>query len=269
MAMIFKQNAIVVILLSCFSLPIIAQSDMDDRKFRLGLSASPNLGWIRPDIQGFLKDGLKSRAGFGYGLMVDYKFSDSPNYLLSSGFNITTNGGGLIEAWETEVQESDTSYTFLGTNDRTYRMQYVNIPILLKLRTGDVGYMSYFGAIGIDAAFRTRARANDDYKWFVSPTSLKPENEDDIDIADRMNFMRLALNLTLGAEYNLTGNTNVYLGLGIHNGFTNIFNNKDNNRVLKAENNGIPELDNLGETIVSEKRAAKSMYLSLDVGLFF
>ena len=48
-----------------------------------------------------------------------------------------------------------------------------------------------------------------------------------------------------------------------------IFNNKDNNRVLKAENNGIPELDNLGETIVSEKRAAKSMYLSLDVGLFF
>jgi hypothetical protein len=265
----FKQNAIVVLLLLGFGLPMLAQSDMDDRKFRLGLSASPNLGWIRPDIQDFSKDGLKSRAGFGIGVMADYKFSDSPNYLLSTGFNITTKGGGLIEAWKTEVQESDTSHTYLGTNDRTYRMQYVNIPILLKLRTGDVGYMSYFGAIGIDAAFRTRAKANDDYTWSVKPTKLEPQDEDDIDIADRMNFMRLALNLTLGAEYNLTGNTNIYLGLGIHNGFTNIFNNNGNNRVLKAQSSGIPELDNLGETIVSEKRAAKSMYLSLDVGVFF
>jgi hypothetical protein len=268
--MINTRNAIVILVLIGFSSFSIAQSDMDDRKFRLGLQASPNLGWFRPDIQGLTKDGLQSRFGFGYGVMVDYKFSDSPNYLLTTGFNITTNGGGMVEAWETTVEESDTSYIFRGTNDRTYRMQYVNIPILLKLRTGDVGYMSYFGAIGFDASFRTRAKANDDYDWTVSPITLQPDDREDIDIRNQMNFMRLALNVTLGAEYNLTGNTNIYLGLGIHNGFTNIFNAKNNNRVLKAQNNGSPELDPLtGNTILSEKRAAKSLYVSLDVGVYF
>lgn len=242
---------------------------MDDRKFRIGLQASPNFGWLRPDIKEISKDGLQPRMGFGYGVMVDYKFSDSPNYLLTSGFNITTNGGGLSEAWQTVVQESDTSYTFMGTNDRTYRLQYLNIPILLKLRTGDVGYMSYFGAIGLDAGFRLRALANDDYTWTVSPITLQPDDEDDIDIAKNMNFMRLALNVTLGAEYNLTGNTNIYAGIGIHNGFTNLFNKKDINRVWKPTNTGSPELDNNGNPIESQLRNAKSMYVSLNVGVFF
>ena len=185
MAMNFKQNAIVVLLLLGFGLPMLAQSDMDNRKFRLGLSASPNLSWIRPDIQGFSKDGLKSRAGFGYGVMVDYKFSDSPNYLLSTGFNITTNGGGLIEAWETEVVESDTSYTFLGTNDRTYRMQYVNIPILLKLRTTNILFC-FVIAIDVGLKMRHKRRLKN------HRGALTNLEEDDIDIADRMNFMRLA-----------------------------------------------------------------------------
>ena len=269
-AMINTRNAIVILVLLGFSSYSIAQSDMDDRKFRLGLQASPNLGWFRPDIQGFTKDGLQSRFGFGYGVMVDYKFSDSPNYLLTTGVNITTNGGGMVEAWRSDVDILDSTYTYLGKNDRTYRMQYVNIPILLKLRTGDVGYMSYFGAIGFDASFRTRAKANYDYTWNVSPiVSSEPDDVDEVDIKNQMNFMRLALNVTLGTEYNLTGNTNIYLGLGIHNGFTNIFNAKNNNRVLKALDNGWPQLDANGNTIISEKRAAKSLYVSLDVGVYF
>ena len=57
------------------------ESDMEDRKVRFGLLASPNLGWMRPNISDFEKSGLQSRLGFGYGLMLDYKFSNSPNYL--------------------------------------------------------------------------------------------------------------------------------------------------------------------------------------------
>ena len=45
------------------------------------------------------------------------------------------------------ITKAITNY-FTGKLDRTYRLQYVNIPILLKMRTNEIGYMTYFGAIG-------------------------------------------------------------------------------------------------------------------------
>ncbi|MEZ4721340.1 MAG: porin family protein [Flavobacteriales bacterium] len=254
------------------SLQVIAQgdSDMDDRKIRFGLTVAPNFGWLKPNIPEFDKDGLQPRMGFGYGLMMDYKFSESPNYLFSTGFNLTTNGGGMIEPWETVITESDTSYRYLGHNDRTYRLQYINVPLLLKMRTSNVGYMTYFGAIGLDVGFRTRARINNDYTWTTSSISaLQPADEKDLDFNSNLNFMRLALNITLGTEYNLTGNTNLYAGIGLHNGFTNLFNNKPANRILDPDNNGSPKLDLTGSTIVSQQKKAGYYYISLDLGVFF
>ena len=266
--MTHRPISILVLIAVFFSTAVTAQSDMDDRKFRFGLMASPNLGWLRPNIPELEKNGLDSRLGFGYGLMLDYKFSDSPNYLLSTGLNLTTNGGSLTEPWQTVVEESDTSFTFRGKNDRTYRLQYINLPILLKMRTGDVGYMSYFGAIGMDVGFRTRARVNNNYTW-QGGSNLQPADEEDLNIENEINFLRLGLNVTLGAEYNLTGNTNIYGGIGFHNGFTNMFTNKDVNRVLKPSADGNPDLDDTGNVIESQKKQVNPYYLSLDLGVFF
>jgi len=264
----FIVNVFIVCGLLSLSTAMSAQSDMDDRKFRFGLMAAPNLGWLRPNISELERDGLQSRVGFGYGVMMDYKFSDSPNYLLTTGFNVTSGGGGLSEPWQTVVEESDTSFTFNGANSRTYRMQYLTVPILLKMRTGDIGYMSYFGAIGFDLGFRTRARVDNDYTWLGS-SALQPADENDLEAKNEINFLRLGLNVTLGAEYNLTGNTNVYAGIGFHNAFTNMFNGKDINRVLKPASNGSPELDASGNVIESQMKRANPFLLSLDVGVFF
>ena len=266
--MITQRISVVLIFIALLSLNGQSQSDMDDRSLRFGLMGSPNFGWLRPEIKELEKDGLQPRLGFGYGVMMDYKFTDSPNYLFSTGANITTNGCGLIEPWETVITETDTAFRFLGKNDRTYRLQYVNVPLLLKMRTGDVGYMSYFGAIGFDASFRTRARVNNTYTW-LGNSALQPDDEEDMDLNSNINFMRLALNITLGAEYNLTGNTNIYAGLGIHNGFTNMFNNKGGSNILKPASDGTPELDSSGNVIVSQRKDAKTMYISLDIGVFF
>ena len=262
------RSGFVLLLSLATSFSVMAQSDMDERKIRFGLFASPNFGWLKPNIPEFEKDGWQPRMGFGYGAMMDYKFSASPNYLLSTGFNVTTNGGGMIEPWETVITETDTSYRFLGTNDRTYRMQYVNVPILLKMRTGDVGYLSYFGAIGVDLGFRTRSRINNTYTW-LGTSQLQPEDEEDLDFSANTNFMRMALNLTLGAEYNLTGNTNLYLGAGFHNGFTNLFNGGVANRILDPAPDGTPALSVLNQVIPTQQKKASTYYVSLDVGVFF
>tara|TARA_B110000046_G_C12932455_1_gene372052 strand:- start:246 stop:1064 length:819 start_codon:yes stop_codon:yes gene_type:complete len=248
------------------------ESDMDDRKVRFGLLASPNLGWMRPNIPDFDKSGLQSRLGFGYGLMLDYKFSNSPNYLLSTGINLTTNGGGMVQPYYDSLITgitNDTSYYFTGKLDRTYRLQYVNIPILLKMRTNEIGYMTYFGAIGFDLGIRTRAFANDAFDW--EPGVIpEPSDEKDVNIQDRINLFRLGINLTVGGEFNLSGNTNAYFGIGWHNTFTNIFRKTAANKILITDSDGNPALnESTKRAIVGEYKSAVSNYISLDLGIYF
>lgn len=258
---------VAILLVATMSLGHAQDNDMEDRKFRFGLLASPNLGWLRPSIKDFEKDGLQSRLGFGYGLMMDWKFSDSPNYLLSTGINSTTNGGGLIEPWDSlSITPGDTSY-FYGKADRTYRLQYVNLPIQLKMRTNEIGYMSYFGAIGFDVGVRTRAFANHNFEWEQS--GLVPPDERDINIQNEIQLFRLGLNLSAGGEFNLSGNTNLFISASYHNHFTNMFRGTPQNRMLEPDGDGTPVLDTDGQAVIGKQRKAVSNYVALNIGIFF
>ncbi|MBT3963087.1 MAG: outer membrane beta-barrel protein [Flavobacteriales bacterium] len=241
------------------------ENDMSERKFRFGLHGSPNFGWIKPNIKEFEKSGLQPRFGFGYGLMMDYRFSESPNYLFSTGVNLSQFGGGLVEPWDSTVlvPNVDTT-TYYGKLDRTYQLQYVNIPIMLKMRTNEIGYMSYFASVGFDLGVRTRAFANDNFEW---TNSLGPANEEDVNIQDDIGLFRVALNLTGGGEFNLTGNTNVYIGVGWHNTLLNMFQGSEH--VIQPDANGFPETDGNGVSIISRQKKAVPNYISLDLGLFF
>jgi hypothetical protein len=270
------KTLITALLLGTSVLAGAQESDMEDRKIRFGLQASPNFGWMNPNISQFEKDGLQPRLGFGYGLVLDYKFSESSNYLFSTGFNITSSGGGLIESYDsTSVFVPSAGVTteiyYTGKLDRTYRLNYVNVPLLLKMRTNEIGYMSYFAAIGIDLGFRTRVFANDQFDWEDNAAGpALGDSRKDLNITKQMNFFRTALNISAGGEYNLSGNTNIYFGLGWHNGFLNAFRNKDFNRILEPNSSGYPKIDeNTNRGIESVKKKAFSNYISLDLGIFF
>ena len=94
-----------------------------------------------------------------------------------------------------------------------------------------------------------------------APAQLQPEDEEDLDFSANTNFMRMALNLTLGAEYNLTGNTNLYLGAGFHNGFTNLFNGGVANRILDPAPDGTPALSVLNQVIPTQQKKASTYYV--------
>lgn len=245
---------------------IFAQdSDMEDRKLRFGLHASPNFGWITPKIPEFETNKLNPRVGFGYGLMFDYKFSESANYLFNTGFNITSFGGGLTEpAMRTETVNGN-EVQIPSKLTRTYKLNYVNVPLLLKMRTNEIGYMSYFASIGADVGVRARAFGSDTYE---SMDGAKITIAQDADIKDQINLFRAALNISGGAEYNLTGNTNIMLGLGWHNTFINMYRLKAD-RVLTPDDNGFPLLDDNGDAIESQRKNAINNYISLDIGIFF
>ncbi len=215
-------------------------------KLRLGLTASPNIGWINPDTRGVDSDG--SRLGFKYGVIVDYSFAE--NYALSTGAFINHMGGKI------KFPEEISSNSF-GSSESVVKLQYVDLPISLKLRTNEIGYITYFGQIGFEGSINIGAKT--DLKSFDS-NGKEVFSADNEKISDEIKLFRASLVVGIGAEYNISGNTSIVGGLSFHNGFTNIFDFD----VPKTDKNG--QLLTTGET---QKVKANNNFISLDIGVLF
>ncbi|HOT88963.1 MAG TPA: porin family protein [Bacteroidales bacterium] len=198
-----------VLLFLCNS--VMAQ-DTDKSKFHFGLKAAPALSWFVPSDKNFTNDG--SKIGFGYGLMTEFNFSK--NYAFSTGLEIL-NAGGKIRFPKNTLSDklNDQKDTFIVTST-SYGLRYINLPLLLKLKTNQIGAMTYFGQFGFDVSFKWRAIA--DNEAILKSTAIKMDN---VNFSEDINFVRLALNVGLGAEYNLTGSTSLVFSVNYNNGFTN------------------------------------------------
>lgn len=160
---------------------------------RLGLTVSPNMGWITTDEDGIENDG--TRTGFRFGLMGDFRMG-SDNYFFSSGLMMNTIGAKIKTGEDTSAVSAEVKY------------QMVEIPITVKLKTAEIGYMTYFGQIGFDTGFRVAAKTKVDDDWE--------------DASEEANILRAALSVGGGLEYNFSGNTSAILGVRYSNGFTSI-----------------------------------------------
>jgi len=189
---------------------LFAQESKNGHLFHFGLKVSPALSWFTPSDKTLTNDG--SKLGFSYGLITEFGFSK--NYAFSTGLEIL-NAGGKLSFQDSTIYNATASGKQTILLDRTYRLRYINIPILLKLKTNQIGPMTYFGQFGFDASFKWKATGDD----HVSLNGL--ENTSSFDISKDVNFIRLALNVGLGAEYNLAGTTSLVFSINYNNGFTN------------------------------------------------
>ena len=95
-----------ILILSFLSFSTFAQMPkLTNYGFRLGLTASPTIGWVKPE-QG-KTDGIA--LGFSYGLIGDFNFA--PNYSFSTALTITTMNGKSTEVDPTYIKSLD-----LGAN---------------------------------------------------------------------------------------------------------------------------------------------------------
>lgn len=216
-----------------------AQSGSD---FRFGLKASGNLNWIKPNSKNIETGG--TALGFSYGLMGDYYFAE--NYALSTELIITHFNGS--------INHNDTLFTdkggFTGVG-YDYKLRYIQIPLSIKFKTKEIGYITYWAQFGIAPSFLIRARADitGADNAFNDPTEIPINSKEGDSYAfknfdDNIFFARLPLIIGAGIEYNLAGSTSLYTGLRMDNGFSNIF-------------------------VADDKTKAINNILSLNVGVFF
>ncbi|MDX2002260.1 MAG: porin family protein [Chitinophagales bacterium] len=186
-----------------------------DSKVRFGLTASPLISWMKSDNKDIERG--KIRAGVEYGLLMDYFFKQ--NYGISTGVTVSLLGGNLLYA--------DTTLFALDTKAR-FKMQYLNVPLVLKLRTNEIGYFTYYGQFGLVPSFRFRARLDatqNGVELYENENFIKGNPFFD------SNFFNLSLNVGGGFEYSISGRTALQVGVYYNNGFINVMDDRDNDRV--------------------------------------
>lgn len=202
----------IIILLSVCSLISNAQ-----QKLKFGVHADPVISWFSTDIDAV--SNLGSRPGFNFGLTVNKYFGK--NYAFSTGINVISAGGKLVSDSVTVFESKGSDKVLILTTVRpedviNYNIQYVSIPLGLKLQTNQIGYITIFTDIGIDPKVVVGGKAAIPS---LDITKLKANKE--------LKFFNLSYHIIAGIEYGVGGNTAVVLGLGFDNNFFDI--TTDNN----------------------------------------
>lgn len=195
----------------------MAQSDSEP-KLHFGLKVAPSLAWLRTDTKGLESDG--SKFGFAYGLITDFKFAD--HYYFGTGIDIAYRGGKFKQAVTTDTGGVTTTTSSLAS----YTLQYIEVPITLKFKTNEIGYLTYFLQIGVAPGIPIRARSDYESTTQVTvggSTTTSNASEENVDVLDDINNINFSMIIGAGVEYTLSGSTAMFAGLQFNNGFLDVF----------------------------------------------
>ncbi|MEA3462027.1 MAG: porin family protein, partial [Bacteroidota bacterium] len=146
------------------------------------------------------------------GLNMDYFFAE--NYAFVLGFGINNIGGKLLYADSTIFLSKGDTLLLEPNQSAKLNLQYIDIPIGLKLKTEEMGYATYFLQLGFNPMFRLNARATSD------EASLDKE-----DISESIILFNLGYHVGIGIEYKLGGSTALIGGLRWNGGLTDVTDN--------------------------------------------
>lgn len=197
--------------------PYTATNENNLHKLRIGVYGAPTLSSMRPSAA---KDGAKTqenggnKIGFTYGLMVDYNFTE--NYAIVTGLQVNSTGGKINTSNPSAVNGEVIQSSF------DYSLQYLEIPLALKLKTDKIGKFSFFGQAGLTMGFNISKKATYQLiqKRATVDTVYKADAKEKItgpigNIAPVV----FSMNIGIGTQYTIGKKLDAYFGLFFNNGF--------------------------------------------------
>jgi len=228
------KKIILPIILSILFSNSIAQID-------LGIQIAPSVSSDRVsnDIADFTLESSGPQFSFTGGLIMDYYLTD--HIALSSG------------AWYVNKK---TSLKF-GNGQVDYSLQYVQIPISVKMFTNNItDKMRLYFQGGVTGEFKLTEKAL---------------NEAAEELKKRKKFAKLydiGLLISAGVEYNIGTSNKLYAGITYNRGLVNVYTDEMKN-VIKDAAKLHPDRTASDEDINSSKMALNNNILSLVIGFKF
>jgi hypothetical protein len=216
------------------------------KPFRFGLKLAPNVGWISPDSEDYEKDG--SVPGFSWGFISDFTITE--NYSVGTGFNVSYLKGKMKYPYMMDiVVDGDTTLNVPGSLQRQFNLQYIELPVTLKMKTNKFNALQVYGQIGFSLGFNVKAKAEDVFSYEDAEDNYMSEN-DEPEISDEITLLKGALVLGGGIEYYVDESTSIVVGVTFSNGLSNI---------LKGYNTADPGI----------QQKANISYVELTLGVIF
>lgn len=188
---------------------ILLPVEVFTQNLRFTVIGEPCISWMAPDKEDISRDGAV--LGLNAGMLLDVFFA--PNYAFSTGLSVT-NLGGKLNYPNPLIYKIDTGRdTIPEFSTIKYKLQYISIPVGLKFKTNEIGYMTYTANLGLNPMINIRSRATDD------SNTLEKSN-----ISEEIRLFNLNYFIMLGVEYSLGGPTSLIGGLGYSAGLLDVTN---------------------------------------------
>ena len=229
----------IVTLFSFCTLLLIGTLHAQNADIRFGFQASPTISFFSTD-QNLINNNGSNFPGLKLGLLGESYFAE--NYAITAGIGFAFNQGGRLAFedgrfdgapfWPNTDKGVDVPDT-IGVNNFNlkYAIQYVEVPIGLKLRTSEMGYFRYYLEPHAVIGFRTNARGE------VQGDGLSDIEK--INIAEDVNPLAFSLGLGVGTEYAISSNTVLNGGIFYQRGIIDATKDVDNGDGSKASLNVI------------------------------
>jgi hypothetical protein len=173
---------------------------------RLGLKIAPSISWMNPNEKNYTYNGVT--AGISFGFISEFHFTEQ--YAISTGFNFSFLGGNLLFPY---AKSPDT-----GTMNRKYNFRYLEIPLMVKMKTKEYGNFSFFGQIGFGTGFNLRTKVKDNFMTQTHGTITDNTNL----TTSEVSFIREAILVGLGTEYKIDESVSLIVGLSYSNSLNNV-----------------------------------------------
>ena len=200
---------------------LLPEGRLAAQNISFGIFADPVISWFSTNTSKTQNSG--ARAGFDFGFTFNKYFST--NYAFSTGINILNAGGRLISSDTTYMKLNNLSAKVLPGNPVVYKIQYLSVPIGLKFKSNQIGYITFFSDIGIDPKVVIGGKAD------IPSLNIKGEAA-----MNELKTFNLSYHIIAGIEYSIGGSTAVVFGLGYDSNFLDItkeINNQTEDKVTQ------------------------------------
>lgn len=216
------KKLILLLTIGVISFPSLAQTstltDDDFKHLQFGVYMAPTYSFMRPSAakNGTInQENAGGKIGFTYGLLGDYNFTD--NYAIASGLQVNITGG-QINTLNSAPIDKDAIKTHFD-----YTLQYLEIPLALKLKTDPIGgAFRIFGQAGLSIGFNISKKATYEIlqKRTIGDTTFKVDEKEKITGSiGAIAPIIFQMNVGGGIQYKIGNKLEAYAGIFFNNGF--------------------------------------------------
>ncbi|HNZ72249.1 MAG TPA: outer membrane beta-barrel protein [Prolixibacteraceae bacterium] len=174
------------------------------QKMQLGFQASPQVSWLKSTESNITNENIG--LGIRYGLDADIFLFDNTRYALNTGLFITNHSFKARYNLEKPIVVGDKEMP--TPVDIKYRVNYIELPLNIKLRSDQFYRFTYYGQFGLTNLINISASG--------TSSDLKLDGSN---VNDAIRFFNLGMIVGGGAEYDVGGNTALNFGIQYTNYF--------------------------------------------------